>query len=137
MSVENHRHCQATVLGATGSPAGAGTTWDRIDTLDLPKLEEGWKDYFATNKNVTEDLAGILQLINWLAGKVAILEARNQTPIAGDLITVTNERKVNVKNNINNGWTGLVGIEGISVLFGPCCTPPPNPPPTPIRNTYC
>ena len=70
MSVENHKHCQATVLGATGVPHEEGKTWSDIRDLPLTNLEEGWINYFKDNQNITEDLSGILKLINWVAGRI-------------------------------------------------------------------
>lgn len=119
MSVENHRHCQATVLGATGTPVGHGTTWPTISTLenDLTDLESGWVDrYFYNNGDVTDDLAGILRLLNVIAKKVNTLQRQynnrvKETPLPGDLISVdSDERTVNVKNNIPSGYSGLVGV---------------------------
>jgi len=46
MAIENHRHCQITVLAATGIPQEQGATWNVIDTLSLPNLESGWKSNF-------------------------------------------------------------------------------------------
>lgn len=68
MSVENHRHCQATVLGATGTSNGNGTTWSTINGLNLPyidKVKTNWKNLFLSNGNITDDLADILSLINY------------------------------------------------------------------------
>lgn len=111
--VLNHRHCQATVLGATGDPPLNGITWETISNLvpELTKLEDGWIRYFQRNENVTEDLAGILKLINWLAGKIQAMSAPQATrPGAGDIINVTGDTTVNVKNDINTGYAGVVGI---------------------------
>jgi hypothetical protein len=58
------------VLGATGVPPENGNTWGDIRDLELTNLEEGWIRYFRNNQNVTEDLAGILKLINWVAGQI-------------------------------------------------------------------
>ena len=70
MSVENHRHCQATVLGATGDPYEAGATWSTITTLSdtLTNLPSNWVEKFKENNNITDDLAVILGLINGVAG---------------------------------------------------------------------
>ena len=66
-----HRHCQATVLSAYG-PTGHGATWNVIDELTLTNLDSNWKNYFTSNtKNITQDLASILRLINNVAGKTA------------------------------------------------------------------
>jgi hypothetical protein len=116
MSVENHRHCQATVLGATGTPAGSGKTWSKIATLELPNiarfLNEDWLQYFTTNENVTEDLAGILILLNKIAGEIQPVPP-SATPLPGDIIEVSpDERTVNVRNSISQGYTGLVGFAG-------------------------
>ena len=68
MSVENHRHCQATVLGATGEPYGNGLTWNVINNGNFPNLDviySGWRnELFSRNDNMTQDLAGILTLID-------------------------------------------------------------------------
>ena len=73
MSVDYHRHCQATVLGATGDPYEHGKTWFTIRDLSLDQLDANWLSYFKNNNNITEDLAGILQLIDNVAGKVNAL----------------------------------------------------------------
>lgn len=68
--IENHRHCQATVLSAYG-PTGDGKTKDEIDDLVLGNLRQDWKDNFSENRNnITEDLAGILKVINANFGDV-------------------------------------------------------------------
>ena len=70
MSVDYHRHCQATVLGATGDPHGNGTTWGTIRDLILPNIASrvpGWLNKFTTNDNITEDLKAILELIDAMA----------------------------------------------------------------------
>lgn len=70
MSVDYHRHCQATVLGATGDPHGNGSTWGTIRDLSLPKIAArvpGWLNKFTTNDNITEDLKAILELIDAMA----------------------------------------------------------------------
>lgn len=67
MSVDYHRHCQATVLGATGDPHGDGVTWGTIRDLSLPNISgrvPGWLNKFTTNDNITEDLKAILELID-------------------------------------------------------------------------
>lgn len=107
MSVDNHRHCQATVLGATGEPFEEGLTWNEISTLPLDNLPENWIDYFTSNINVTQDLAGILKLLNWIAGRTGPSAGVG----AGDLIKVSSDR-VNVRNDIEQGYTGPVGITG-------------------------
>ena len=68
-----HRHCQATVLSAYGI-SGTGATWDIINDLDLLNIEENilptWRKYFSDNyNNITEDLAAILKLIDFIVGK--------------------------------------------------------------------
>ena len=70
MSVDYHRHCQATVLGATGDPHGNGSTWSTIRDLSLPNIAfrvPGWLNKFTTNDNITEDLKAILELIDAMA----------------------------------------------------------------------
>ena len=68
--IENHRHCQATVLSAYG-PTGDGKTKDEIDDLVLGNLRQDWKDNFLNNRNnITEDLAGILKVMNANFGDV-------------------------------------------------------------------
>ena len=66
-----HRHCQATVLSAYGI-GGQGATWDIINELPLPNLQSilpTWKKYFTDNyNNITEDLAAILELIDYVVG---------------------------------------------------------------------
>lgn len=105
MSADYHRHCQATVLGATGDPFEGGLTWHNIDDLNLPNLPDDWKNWFVPNTNITEDLADILRLIDWVAGKSIPSQP-------GDLIDI-DESKISVKNNISNGYSGVVGITGL------------------------
>ena len=119
MSVENHRHCQATVLGATGDPHGRGMTWNEISNLNVPNISDltpHWLTFFNSNDNMTQDLAGILKLIDNLAEKVFELanrEVPDTSPLPGDLISVDSDgRTVNVKNSIPNDYQGVVGIEG-------------------------
>ena len=65
MSVENHRHCQATVLSANGTGNQNGATWNLIGNLTLPKLRSDWKNFFTRNKlNITQDLKSILELLD-------------------------------------------------------------------------
>ena len=63
MGVDYHRHCQATVLGATGDPHNEGLTWSTIRDLTLGNIEmfvPNWLDYFTENNNITDDLKAIL-----------------------------------------------------------------------------
>ena len=70
-NIDYHRHCQATVLGASGEPSGSGLTWGEINGLSLGSIDamwSGWKnELFLGNSNMTKDLAGILKLIDRLA----------------------------------------------------------------------
>ena len=105
MSIQNHRHCQATVLGATGTPFGNGTTWDRIRDLSLPNIASiypTWIEKFDRNVTITDDLAGILVLIDR-----AVENSKQLT--AGDLIDIASG-VVKVRNNIRPNYDGLVGI---------------------------
>lgn len=110
MSVDNHRHCQATVLGATGSGQGNGSTWHTISDLIAPNLDaiqSNWKSSFLANKNITDDLADILELINKVAGQI-------QPPTEiyeGDLISIVGTT-ISVKNDIENGYSGPIGLTG-------------------------
>lgn len=110
MSVDNHRHCQATVLGATGSGQGNGSTWHTISDLIAPNLDaiqSNWKSSFLANKNITDDLADILALINTVAGRI-------QPPTEiyeGDLISIVGTT-ISVKNDIENGYSGPIGLTG-------------------------
>lgn len=106
MSIETHRHCQATVLGATGEPPEHGLTWPTIRNLDLGDIDPNWLDYFVNNVNVTEDLAGILKLLKRLVGNF-----KQSGPLPGDIINIgSDDRTVNVRNNISTGYSGVVGI---------------------------
>lgn len=115
MNVDNHRHCQATVLGATGSGQGNGTTWPTIRDLSAPNLDSiqsNWKSNFLENRNITDDLADILKLINSVAGQIqpSILDAY---PVGSIYITVD--------PNFNPGtaWGGTwVSIGAGRVLWG-------------------
>ena len=69
-----HRHCQKTVLSASGIPSGNGATWYNISDLSekLNYLPEKWLEkYFLFNQNITEDLASVLELINGVYGKIS------------------------------------------------------------------
>ena len=106
MSIETHRHCQATVLGATGEPPEHGLTWPTIRNLDLGDIDPNWLDYFVNNVNITEDLAGILKLLKRLVGNF-----KQSGPLPGDIINIgSDDRTVNVRNNISTGYSGVVGI---------------------------
>ena len=110
MNVDNHRHCQATVLGATGSGQGNGTTWPTIRDLSAPNLDSiqsNWKSNFLENRNITDDLADILKLINSVAGQIQ----PSTVYTAGDLVTILNN-VVSVRNNIPSSYSGPIGISG-------------------------
>ena len=67
MSVDFHRHCQATVLSANGTDEQNGLSWTYINKLkdSLGNLPENWIEEFKVNKeNITQDLASILKLLN-------------------------------------------------------------------------
>jgi nitrogen regulatory protein PII len=66
MSVENHRHCQATVLSANGTGNQNGATWHMINALNLPNVKpENWLEQFKNNReNITQDIVATLTLIN-------------------------------------------------------------------------
>lgn len=69
-----HRHCQKTVLAASGIPSGNGATWSTISDLSekFRYFPEKWLEkYFLSNQNITEDLASVLELINGVYGKIS------------------------------------------------------------------
>ena len=69
-----HKHCQKTILAASGIPSGNGATWSTISDLSekLNYFPEKWLEkYFMSNHNITEDLASILELINGVYGKIS------------------------------------------------------------------
>ena len=69
-----HKHCQKTILAASGIPSGNGATWSKISDLSekLNYFPENWLEkYFMSNHNITEDLASILELINGVYGKIS------------------------------------------------------------------
>ena len=71
MSVDNHRHCQATVLSANGTGNQDGKSWGEINNLTLSNLPSNWKSYFTVNKNnVTQDFAATLKLIDKTVGDI-------------------------------------------------------------------
>lgn len=75
-----HKHCQKTVLSASGMN-GSGKTWSEISNLGnlLTNLPNNWiGEFFKPNTNMTQDLAGILQLINWVSGRVGDSNGINQ-----------------------------------------------------------
>jgi len=106
MSVANHRHCQATILGATGLPSGTGHTWNTISGLPISNLGDDWLDNFRENQNITEDLAAILRLINTVASRIVSLNEGNLISILSDGQTI------GVRNNISSEYTGLIGVSG-------------------------
>ena len=68
-----HKHCQKTILAASGIPSGNGATWSTISDLSekLNYFPENWLEkYFMSNHNITEDLASVLELINGAYGKI-------------------------------------------------------------------
>ena len=105
MNVDNHRHCQATVLGATGSEPGTGQTWPTLQRLSLPNLPSNWLSNFRDNINITDDLADILRLIDWTSGMIS-------NPKAGDLISISDRNGISVRNLFSPEYEGLVGISG-------------------------
>ena len=69
-----HKHCQKTILAASGIPSGNGATWSTISDLSekLNYFPEKWLEkYFMSNHNITEDLASVLELINGVYGKIS------------------------------------------------------------------
>lgn len=106
MSVDYHRHCQATVLAATGTAQGNGATWGTLYNLNTPNIGEDWKSSFLVNKDITDDLAQIILLIDKHIGKLS--QGKNYKE--GDLISITNET-VSVRNGIDMEYEGPVGIE--------------------------
>lgn len=52
MSVDFHRHCQATVLSANGTDEQNGLSWTYINKLkdSLSNLPENWIQEFKVNK---------------------------------------------------------------------------------------
>lgn len=75
-TVAYHRHCQATILPAYGTENGNGLSWGIIQGLkdeltNLDKVAPGWLDKFRGNtQNITQDLAGLLQVTNQVAEHV-------------------------------------------------------------------
>ena len=83
--VEPHRHCQATVLSAYG-PNGGGMSWDEITKVInggyANNLPENWTSFFTSNRdNITQDLAGILKIINQGTGELKQLIQGNTDAI--------------------------------------------------------
>ena len=121
MSVDNHKHCQATVLGATGDPPGRGLTWNVIANDNLPNIDRiypNWKNaLFFNNKNMTQDLDGILKLIN--AASQPISFPSFPTFLEDDLISIDSRGDeesttitIKVKNDFGPGYQGVVGVKG-------------------------
>jgi hypothetical protein len=74
MSVDNHRHCQYTIVSANGTGNQDGRTWDVIDNLsgnDVNNLPSTWKSLYSGNSgnkaNITYDFASTIKLINGTA----------------------------------------------------------------------
>lgn len=113
MSIEFHRHCQATVLSANGTGSQNGESWYIINELSgkLSNLPNGWIDYFKQNKQcITEDFASILNIINNVSGNVVRkikLNNVEKTPVNGlvDLGTIvpqaSNENCVDRRGDTN------------------------------------
>ena len=76
MSVDQHRHCQKTVLSAIGLGNGQqGLTWDVINNLNgLNNLPSNWKNLYSGNtedkSNITYDFASTIKLINNTASEL-------------------------------------------------------------------
>ena len=82
MSVDFHRHCQATVLSANGTSAQNGLSWTYISRLkdSLDNLPENWIEEFKGNiENITQDLASILKIMN--------STVENYLPLSGGTMT--------------------------------------------------
>ena len=82
MSVDFHRHCQATVLSANGTSAQNGLSWTYISRLkdSLDNLPENWIEKFKGNiENITQDLASILKIMNSTVD--------NYLPLSGGTLT--------------------------------------------------
>ena len=92
MSVDNHRHCQLTVLAATGIPPEQGRTWDTISELEqeLTNLPGEWViDHFKYNADVTDDLIGILALLDRVAGNISQI-------LPEELISISSNNTISV-----------------------------------------
>lgn len=71
MSVDYHRHCQATILSANGTEAQNGLSWGVLSSLasGLTNLPANWLNEFKDNRdNITQDFASILKILNSTAG---------------------------------------------------------------------
>ena len=95
MAVDFHRHCQKTVLSASGTTKGSGKTWSTISDLSssLTHLPDGWVNtYFYNNtQNITQDFASVLKLLDNTTGelKSSIGNINTEiTNIKGDLTNV-------------------------------------------------
>lgn len=82
MSVDYHRHCQATVLPANGTGSGNGLSWNELYAKkdSFPRLSANWISEFGSNtNNITQDLASVLKIINNSLG--------NYLPLSGGIMT--------------------------------------------------
>lgn len=96
MSVENHRHCQATVLSASGTSKGGGATWNTISGLNTLTnlMPTNWKNKFLNNtSNITQDFKSTLEIIN-------------------DTAASLNSSITNLTNTINGYGGRIQNIEG-------------------------
>ena len=72
MSVENHKHCQITVLPASGDGSGNGRSWSVLSNLtNLTNLPDNWLDEFLHNSsNITQDFKSVLTIMNRIVADI-------------------------------------------------------------------
>lgn len=92
MSVDFHRHCQATVLSANGTDEENGLSWTYINKLkdSLSNLPENWINLFKQNTIcITQDFASILKILN-----------QSISDINSQITTINNSsvKKININN---------------------------------------
>ena len=127
MSVDFHRHCQATILSANGTDEQNGLSWKYIDRLkdSLDNLPENWIQEFKGNiENITQDLASILKIMNSTVENYLPLSGGTMT---GDLILngspetdnqAATKRYVDYMIEQNGGSGTVTGIRVNGVLKG-------------------
>lgn len=100
MSVDNHRHCQYTILGATGvNKDGQGRTWNEIANLNLSTINKtNLVNAMKGNENITQDIADVLTQTDSALGG---LKGQIQQ-VAGQIgVLITGVVKVYIAPNAN------------------------------------
>ena len=114
MSVDNHKHCQTTVLAAKNHNSDNDTEpWKTLSDYSGENLPNNWLDLFGNNTTITDDFVSVLKVMNQLVSEFdgKYLKNSEDTPFlkktaGGDTLYGT------IRSDVDVPLRGKVGSAG-------------------------